>query len=499
MLLKAEYYTENTSMSVQIKRLALFVTVFLSLVLMHKATAQCVSVFPYQQDFESSNGNWTTGGTGSSWAWGVVSKPVIQAAASGTKCWSTAGLTGTAYSNGEASWLQSPCFDFTNLQYPYISMKIFWETEQQYDGAAFQYSTDNGITWTTVGSTADKDCITSNWYNQDPVTYLSPFTSTRQGWSGNSKTSSGSCRGGNGSNQWVAASHTLPAVGGMKNVIFRFIFGAGTLCNNYDGFAVDDFKIEETPANDASFTFSCLNENTVEFTNTSSLCPTSFNWNFGDIASGTNNTSLLENPQHIFSAAGEYNVSLTVSGPGNAASTITNIVKIISLTPSVLSNASCTTGTGGSVTVNVNGAQGAFNYLWSTTPAQTTATATNLNAGTYNVTVSGTDVCTADTSITVDIDLSCIGVYFPSAFTPNGDGLNDTFGPLGSVSSLSDYELRIYNRWGELIFYSTDPFKTWDGKTNVQHNDQGLFVWTAEFSLAGKPREKRKGNILIIK
>lgn len=481
------------------KRLLYFISFCLLLVTVNQSSAQCISTFPYQQDFESSNGNWTTGGTGSSWEWGVVSKPVIQAAASGTKCWSTAGLTGTAYTNGEASWLQSPCFDFTNLQYPYISMKVFWETEQQYDGASFQYSTDNGVTWTTVGTLADKDCLTKNWYNQDPVTYLSPFTTTKQGWSGNSKTSSGSCRGGNGSNQWVTASHTLAAVGGMKNVIFRFIFGAGTLCNNYDGFAVDDFKIEEAPANNASFTFSCVNENTVAFTNTSSLCPTTFSWNFGDAASGTKNTSSMENPQHVFSAGGEYTVSLTVSGPGNAPSTITNTVKIISLTPSVLSDASCTTGAGGSAIVKVNGVQGAFNYLWTTIPAQTTATATNLSAGAYNVTVSGTDVCTADTSVTVSIDLSCIGVYFPTAFTPNGDGINDTFGPLGSISSLSDYELRIYNRWGELVFYSTDPYKTWDGKTNIQRNDQGLFVWTAEFSLAGKPKEKRKGNLLIIK
>ena len=97
--------------------------------LAQKATAQCatpINIFPYTEGFETTNGNWTTGGNASDWAWGMPSKTVITGAASAsTNCWIVGGLTGNAYNNGERSWLQSPCFDFTTVQHPYISFSVF--------------------------------------------------------------------------------------------------------------------------------------------------------------------------------------------------------------------------------------------------------------------------------------------------------------------------------------------------------------------------------------
>jgi len=56
--------------------------------------AQCavtISNFPYNEDFETSNGNWVAGGTFSDWEWGTPSKPVINAAGSGSRCWIAGG------------------------------------------------------------------------------------------------------------------------------------------------------------------------------------------------------------------------------------------------------------------------------------------------------------------------------------------------------------------------------------------------------------------------
>jgi hypothetical protein len=234
------------------------ILLLLFIALTAETKAQCgspISSFPYNEGFEASDGGWTPGGTGSDWAWGTPSKLVINTAGSGINCWIAGGLTGNSYTNGEASWLQSPCFDFTSLQYPLIDFKVFWETEQQFDGASLQYSIDNGNSWSTVGSANDPvNCLNQAWYNQSPVTYLSPLTTNRQGWSGNVQATSGSCRGGNGSGSWVTARHTMPYLAGQSSVIFRFIFGAGTICNNYSGFAIDDIKIQEAPPNDADFT-----------------------------------------------------------------------------------------------------------------------------------------------------------------------------------------------------------------------------------------------------
>lgn len=462
--------------------------------------AQCVAginSFPYNESFEASDGGWVSGGAGNDWAWGTPSKPVITSAGGGSKCWVIGGLTGSSYTNAEASWLQSPCFDFSSLQYPYIQFKVFWEMEQQFDGAGFQYSIDNGATWSNVGATNDPvNCLNANWFNYSPITYLSPLTSTRDGWSGNIQSTAGSCRGGNGSNGWLTAKHTMPNLAGKSGVMFRFIFGAGTICNNYDGFAIDDIMIGEATPNNASFNYTCTTSTTVSFTNTSPLCPT-LTWDFGDPGSGANNSSTAPNPVHTFSAPGTHTVTLTATGPGNAPSTITKDINIIDVNVVMQTVVDCQSNTGGSL-VAFAGPGGPFNYSWNTVPVQTGFTATNLSEGFYTVTVTGTNVCTAKATGKAEKDFSCSGIFFPSAFTPNNDGKNDGFGPLGSLLSLSDYQLRVYNRWGERIFSSTNPFEKWSGKVGGMITDGNLFVWYAEFTRPGTGKEFRKGIVVLI-
>jgi len=427
-------------------------------------------------------------------------KTVISTAGGGSNCWIIGGLTGNAYTDGQASFLQSPCFDFTNLQHPYIEFKVFWEMEQQFDGGSLQYSIDNGNTWGNVGSANDaRNCLNENWFNNSSINYLSPLSSVRHGWSGNIQSTAGSCRGGSGSNGWVTAKHTMPILAGRTSVIFRFVFGAGTICNNYNGFAVDDVVIKEAPPNQAAFTYTCTNATTVAFTNTSTSCPTGFNWDFGDLASGTSNTAAVANPTHIFSSPGTYTITLTVSGPDNAPPTTTKQVTILGLTTTVITPADCLTGTGGSASVTITPVSANPSISWNSNPVQTNSTATNLAAQTYTVTATAPQTCTASADVIIPVDFSCIGIYFPSAFTPNGDGLNDSFGPLGSLAALSNYSFTIYNRWGEKVFSSTDPFKKWNGYMKGSKPSSNVFVWQAEFSLPGQLKELRKGTVTLIR
>jgi gliding motility-associated-like protein len=70
--------------------------------------------------------------------------------------------------------------------------------------------------------------------------------------------------------------------------------------------------------------------------------------------------------------------------------------------------------------------------------------------------------------------------YFPSSFTPDGDGLNDEFGVSGfRIDKIQNYEFQITNRWGEIVFYSEDVNAKWDGKTS-QGNDAmpGSYLWS---------------------
>jgi hypothetical protein len=269
--------------------------------------AQCVNVFPYNEGFEVAP-TWTIGGTNSDWAWGTPAHPTINTAGGGTKSWCVGGLTGTFYNLAEQSTLSSPCFDFTTLNYPWISLKIFWEDEFRWDGMVLQSSINNGVSWQNVGAFGDPtDCNTANWYTHNNITNLSSIPAAqRHGWSGRIGPTVGSCTGLNGSGGWVTAKHCLVGLANQPNVKFRFLFGSGTTCNNYDGIAIDDIVISDGLAHAPNFSVNCN-----AFTAITPPCPTvaSYTWNFGDPASGGANASSLANPTHVFSAPGTYSVT----------------------------------------------------------------------------------------------------------------------------------------------------------------------------------------------
>jgi gliding motility-associated-like protein len=371
-----------------------------------QAYTQCITpfnTFPFFEGFENSDGGWITGGANTDWAWGIPAKSVISSAGGGSKCWMVGGLSGNSYANSEASWLQSPCFDFSTLKFPYLSFKVFWESEKIYDGASIQYSTDNGTTWKDIGSSLSSttSCLNVNWYNTNSVRFLSGLNGTQNGWSGNIQNTSGSCQGGGGSNGWVVAKHTLIELAGQPSVIFRFVFGAGSTCNNFDGFAVDDFTISEAPKNKASFTYSCGDNNSINFTNTSALCPTDFDWNFDDVASGAANVSRQENPTHQFISPGKHTITFIAGSQYNQADMFNLIINTIQVSATLVNGIKCFGDNNGEVQANTSGTTNTVQYTWNTNPVQNTGSALNLKAGTYTVTATAPSMCPVNDSITL--------------------------------------------------------------------------------------------------
>ena len=67
--------------------------------------------------------------------------------------------------------------------------------------------------------------------------------------------------------------------------------------------------------------------------------------------------------------------------------------------------------------------------------------------------------------------------YTPNAFTPDGDGRNDTFKPFGIGIDRDNYEFYIFNRWGQLIYEGYDPDDVWDGTYQNVMSQQDVYVW----------------------
>ena len=83
-------------------------------------------------------------------------------------------------------------------------------------------------------------------------------------------------------------------------------------------------------------------------------------------------------------------------------------------------------------------------------------------------------------------------VYVPNAFSPNNDGRNDEFKPyLGAECTISEYQIKIFNRWGALVFESTDPAAGWDGEIKGEPAAQASYLYQIQYTLEsnGKPEQ----------
>jgi gliding motility-associated-like protein len=106
--------------------------------------------------------------------------------------------------------------------------------------------------------------------------------------------------------------------------------------------------------------------------------------------------------------------------------------------------------------------------------------------------------CTDSTRRTLTVLDHCfIGV--PTAFTPNGDGLNDNFRPHNALKA-DNYEFKIYNRWGQLVFQTNNWQDKWNGTINGSPQGSGVFVWMLRYVHRDTKKEVfQKGTVTLIR
>lgn len=226
-------------------------------------------------------------------------------------------------------------------------------------------------------------------------------------------------------------------------------------------------------------------------------------WSFGDGSTGTDFS-----PVHLYENTGIYSVELKITSPLGCMTqkTWNNLIKVVMSPkagfsykpdePNLLYN-----------TVDFTDESiGGIAWQWQFDTVGVSLfqnpSFTFRDTGTYLIEqiVLHKSGCT-DTAKTYISILPYVNFLMPNAFTPNNDGLNDVFKPVGTFQGVSYYRLTIWNRWGEMLFESDDPKSGWNGQRNNtgEHAIPGVYAFVLEYINGLGERKTEKGHCTLIR
>ncbi len=270
---------------------------------------------------------------------------------------------------------------------------------------------------------------------------------------------------------------------------YRYItLGPGT-CAHLSDTAVVAVQINPLPV--ISFTAdpdSGCNPLEVNFTNTTDPmyvggpCV----WNFGD---GTDTVHACGGTTHNYANAGWYHVKLRITTPqGCTDQLIKPGAVLVEPAPKATFTWTPNPATAGNSTVVLTATDPhAVQFLWAfhdgsfQTTTQATYTYPDKLAGTYPVCLSVEDRYGCGDTLCDTIPVLVENLWVPDAFTPDGNGVNDKFLPIMTDMAREDYHLWIFDRWGRVVFETTNPDQGWDGQIRGGKPIAGVYVWKLDF------------------
>ncbi|MEK7225484.1 MAG: PKD domain-containing protein, partial [Bacteroidota bacterium] len=225
----------------------------------------------------------------------------------------------------------------------------------------------------------------------------------------------------------------------------------------------------------------------------------SYNWNFNNGGPG----STIKDPLPvIFTNPGNTPVVLTITALGceNYPDSVTKIVQC-NVSNAGIRYKDITVPEGSKMFIHARDSIGVY-FQWMPMTQLSNYNSrftefTAVNDVMYQIKISNKFTC-----VTVDtlqmLVLKQPGFYLPTAFTPNGDGLNDVAKPyLVGMKGLKSFS--VFNRWGNRIFYTTTYGKGWDGRYEGETQNSGVYVWILEFYDADNKVRLEKGTITLIR
>jgi len=253
--------------------------------------------------------------------------------------------------------------------------------------------------------------------------------------------------------------------------------------------------------------FGCQPLNVV-FTNTSDMSRIEkCIWNFGD-GSQSNQCGIVA---HNYFSSGTFDVSLTLIDDNNCKGTHT-IEEYIEVFPTARADFipdPAITGTSEPVINFINNSYNANIFLWDFGYQNKQSNLKHASfeypsdtEGNYIVTLIANNEYNCPDTIQKAVRLyEDVIFYVPNTFTPDGDEFNDMFQPVFSQGvNPYDFELKIYNRWGELIFETHNFDEGWDGTYGGKVAKDGTYLWTIEFGWKSQSiRQKHTGHVNLLR
>lgn len=144
-------------------------------------------------------------------------------------------------------------------------------------------------------------------------------------------------------------------------------------------------------------------------------------------------------------------------------------------------------------------ANGGIDYIWNTGDVGSVIEVSPRGSKTYRVDITDINTCKNSNSIVV-AGIDCSTFFIGNTFTPNGDGYNDYFKPIGDLEPISDYNMFVYNQWGSMIFNTVNKYDNgWDGKFKFESVPKGVYVYHVKYRNGlGEPVE-RKGTVILLR
>ncbi len=192
----------------------------------------------------------------------------------------------------------------------------------------------------------------------------------------------------------------------------------------------------------------------------------------------------------------------TLTGSSGICSNTDSVTVVVNPLPSISLTNDLSITQGSSIMLS---ATSGGTYSWSPTTALSCSncaspTATPFASTTYCVNVTDSNGCASSECVNITVDIQCGELFVPNVFSPNGDGKNDVLEVKINPNCVTDYNMLIFDRWGEKVFESNDINLSWDGTYKVKALDNATFVYYLKITLINTDAPvSKKGNVSIIK